>query len=206
MLSHEAQNQKLIYLVENDGTWEEYQDKDAFLKFVSPYGSENLDSSTHKVLYKPLPFYDEVNILQISKIKDEEWGYAFFIEYGYEYAQLKGLFEVIAEVNETGVLKLTDDNVHDYLKFFCIFSDNQEGENARIIEGQNSEFIYDRSPYERTRFLRKYSGATIKKNEKLSHYDINTRIWSGNGVYDAHYEVTFDGRVTLKDSNLVGTV
>lgn len=206
MRAPDTQQQKLIYLIEDDGAWEKYQDQDAFLKFVSPYGGENLNSGDHKVLSKPLPFYKEVNLLQISKRKDPEWGYAFFVEYGYEYAQLKGIRQVIAEVNEAGFLNLTEHNVYDYLKFFCVFSDNNEGENIRVIEGANSEFLFDRSPYERTRFLRKYAAPQIVRNDKLSHYMITTRIWSGDAVYDFQYEITDEGLVTMKKSDLVGAV
>jgi len=206
MLSSETQNKTLIYIFENEGAWSDYHDADAFLKFISPYSGEMLDAGKFKVLDRELPFYDGVRLLQVSKRGEQDWGYTFFIENGYEYAQLKGLREVIMETNDTGVINLSEENVHDYLKFYLIFSNNQEGENARIIEGQSSEFLQGLSPYDQSRFLRKFSGVKVTKNDKLSTYTVETRIWTENNIYDALYDVTFDGVVTQKEANLIGPV
>ncbi|MGN7439015.1 MAG: hypothetical protein ACTHOO_10285 [Alcanivorax sp.] len=206
MLSSETQSKTLIYIFENDGSWNDYHDAEAFLKFISPYSGEMLDSSAFKVLERELPFYNDVRLLQVSKRGESDWGYTFFIENGYEYTQLKGLREVIMETNETGVLNLSEENVHDYLKFYLIFSNDQNGENSRVIEGQNSEFLSGLSPYDQSRFLRKSSGVNITKNEKLSLYTVQTRIWSENNIYDAVYDVAFNGVVTPKQVNLVGAV
>lgn len=206
MLSSETQSKTLIYIFENDGSWNDYHDAEAFLKFISPYSGEMLDSSAFKVLERELPFYNDVRLLQVSKRGESDWGYTFFIENGYEYTQLKGLREVIMETNETGVLNLSEENVHDYLKFYLIFSNDQNGENSRVIEGQNSEFLSGLSPYDQSRFLRKSSGVNITKNEKLSLFTVQTRIWSENNIYDAVYDVAFNGVVTPKQVNLVGAV
>lgn len=206
MTISDIKNAQLVYFFEKDGAWGPYHDQDAFLKFISPYGEEHLSAEKHRVQTRSLPFYNDVNLLKISKVGEDDWGYAFFIENGYEYAQLKGMHEVIQEVNSSGVLNLNEDTVYDYVKFFWLFSDDSSGENARVIEGQNSEFVKNRSPYEQSRYLRKYSGATVEKNEKLGHFIVTSRIWQNNAIYDSEYEVTFDGRVHIKNSKLVGTV
>lgn len=196
----------LLHLTESSSGWRNYPEKEAFLKFISPYNGSDLVPSEMSVMVQELPFYNEVSLIRVSKPQDVEWGYAFFLEYGYEYVQLTGNFAPISELNETGVLDLNNDNIYDYLKFVAFFWNDDSGFNACVIEGADSEYLAKRSPYDRSRFLRKYDGAKIERFEKPDHFVIDTRVWSGDGVHDANYRINFDGKVERRKLIFVNNV
>ncbi len=206
MNTHFKNDKPLICITEVDDSWDNYPEKEAFLKFISPYGGQMLDPARMSVVVQALPFYKDVNLIRVTIPNDPEWGYVFFLEYGYDYVQLSGSFEAIAELNSRDLLILDDKTVYDYLKFVCFFTNNKEGLNSCVIEGQKSEYLAARSPYDQSRFLRHYSGPEVLKNEKTSHYIISTRIWSGEGVHDAVYRVNYDGKVDRQSCDYVGNV
>lgn len=196
----------LLHLTESALGWETYQEKDAFLKFISPYNGKDLVPSEMSVMFQKLPFYNEVNLIRVSKPQDLEWGFAFFLEYGYEYVQLTGNFAPISELNETGVINLSNDNIYDYLKFVAFFWNDDSGYNACVVEGANSEYLEKRSAYDRSRFLRKYDGAKIERFERPDHFIVDTRVWSGDAVHDANYRINFDGKVERRKLTFVNNV
>ncbi len=196
----------LLHLTETKRGWSSYPEKEAFLKFISPYNGVVLKSSDMSVTVMALPFYDEVSLIRVSKPQDLEWGYAFFLEYGYEYVQLTGNFAPISELNETGVITLNDDNIYDYLKFVAFFWNDDSGYNACVIEGASSEYLEKRSAYDRSRFLRKYDGVKIERFSTPDHFIIDTRVWSGDAVHDANYRIAIDGKVERRKLNFVNNV
>ncbi len=199
-------DKSLFHLTDSDKGWIEYAEKDEFLGFISPYGGVDLVSSEMSVLVQPLAFYNEVNLIRISKPADPEWGFGFFLEYGYEYVQLSGNFSPISELNETGVLDIANQNVYDYLKFAAFFWNDDTGANACVLEGAESEYLQKRSAYDRSRFLRKYDGAKIERFEKPDHFMISTRVWSGDGVHDATFRIGLDGKVERRSMVFVNNV
>ncbi len=203
IVTHEK---SLIHLTESDQGWTEYPEKDEFLKFISPYNGKDLVPEDMTVMLQALPFYDEVNLIRISMSKDMEWGFAFFLEYGYDHVQLAGSFAPIGELNETGVLNLNNETVYDYLKFVAFFWNDDAGFNACVVEGRGSEYLVKRSAYDQSRFLRKYDGVKIERFEKPDHYIVNTRVWSGDGVHDANYRVNFDGKLERRKLVFVNNV
>lgn len=191
----------------DDGSWETYDKSAEFLSFISPMEEQELNASNTKVFVKDLPFYNDVKILQVTSIAwEEEPTYYFFLEHDGDYILLRGLSDVIHELNETGAINLTKDNVMDYLKFFCLFTKNEDGECYYIIEGQDSEFLSEMSGYDKSRHLRKFEGLEISDFDKLGRCMIKTRVLNEGYVYDAVFEVAQSGNVEMKDDELVGSV
>tara|TARA_R110001592_G_scaffold16881_10_gene71633 strand:- start:1319 stop:1930 length:612 start_codon:yes stop_codon:yes gene_type:complete len=191
----------------DDGSWESYDQTAAFLSFISPMEGQELNAGNTKVFSKPLPFYNDVKILQVTSVAwEEEPTYYFFLQHGDDYILLRGLSDVIHELNETGAINLSKDNVMDYLKFFCLFTKNEEGECYYIIEGQNSEFLAELSGYDKSRHLRKYQGLEVSDFDNLGRCIIKTRVLNEGHVYDATFEVLKTGNVEMKDDVMIGSV
>ncbi|MCF6275661.1 MAG: hypothetical protein L3J05_07845, partial [Robiginitomaculum sp.] len=113
----------------DDGSWETYDKAAEFLTFISPMDGEELNAGNTKVFAKDLPFYNDVKILQATSVAwEEEPTYYFFLEHKGDYILLRGNSDVIHEINETGAINLTKENAMDYLKFFCLFTKNEEEE------------------------------------------------------------------------------
>ncbi len=192
----------------NDGSWENYDKAAEFLKFISPLNEQELSLSNADVFVKPLPFYNNVNILRVitSSWEDDEPVFYFFLEHDGDYVQLKGLADVIHELNGTGALNITKETVVDYLKFFCLFTKTDEGASFYIIEGEDSEFLDDKSPYEKSRYLRKFNGIKVSDFDKLGRCTIEARTLCEDYIYDTVYEVTTEGYVVMKEDVNIGSV
>ncbi len=200
---------KLVNIFDKeDKSWKRYENEKGFLAFVSPIDDVTYTQGNADVYIKPLPFYGDVSLIQIRYLDENvEPAFYFFLKYGHgEYVQLKGSSDVIHEVNEESELNITFDNVFDYLKFFNMFTVNDEGFPFYVIEGQQSEFIRDYSEYEKTRHLRKFIGSSVKDASEMGVYAIHTRILCGGYLYDCDFEVTKDGFVEMIEDKLIGSV
>lgn len=207
-MAKKMRNNKLMTFFDcDDGSWNTYAKEDEFLTFITPLDGNDLTSSNTDVFVKALPFYKNVNLIQLTLTQwEEEPDYYFFLEHDGDYIMLKGESDVIYEVNETGALNITKENAADYLKFFCLFTKTDEGESFYIIESEESEFLKGKSPYEKSRYLRKFSGTDVSDIDKLGRCTIKARTLCENYVYDTVYEVTIEGQVEMKEDVSIGSI
>ena len=191
----------------DDGSWQAYDKSVEFLAFISPMDGVDLNASNTKVFTKPLPFYNDVSILQVTSLAwEEEPTYYFFLENGDDYILLRGMSDVIHELNETGVISLTAENAMDYLKFFCLFTKDENGECYYIIEGPESEFLSEFSGYDKSRHLRKFEGSEVSGFDDLGRCLVKTRVLNEGHVYNATFEITKSGHVEMKEDDMIGSV
>ncbi|PCJ96362.1 MAG: hypothetical protein COA45_11190 [Zetaproteobacteria bacterium] len=191
----------------DDGSWKRYENEKGFLAFISPMDGVTYEPGNADIYIKDLPFYVDVKIVQM-RFLDENAApqFYFFLKYGSQYVQLKGQSDVIYEVNEESELNITLDTVFDYLKFFNLFTHNDDGDCFYVIEGQNSEILSEFSAYETSRYLRKFMGATVDDASEMGVYTLSTRVLCGEHLYDCDFDVTRDGFVEMKEDKLVGSI
>jgi hypothetical protein len=88
----------------------------------------DLDVTTTKVAWRRLPFYEDVALLRIA---DPSWPnlnlVIYFLVHDNSVFRLNGSSPPIHEVNAKAPIRLTADNVVDYLRFFCFFVRGEEG-------------------------------------------------------------------------------
>lgn len=200
----------LSFFDPDDGSWKRYKNEKGFLAFISPMDGVTYEQGNADIYVKDLPFYVDVKIVQMRFLDEQaEPQFCFFLKYGAQgaqYVQLKGQSDVIHEVNEESELNITLETVFDYLKFFNLFTSNDEGNSFYVIEGQNSELFKSFSAYEVSRYLRKFIGSKIDDASEMGVYTINTRVLCGGYLYDCDFDVTRDGFVEMKEDTLVGSV
>ena len=110
----------------NDVTGEELEgllDQDD----VKAIGYKTSMQST-KAAWRALPFYEDVVLI---RLRDPSWGNKrltiyFLTDQGILY-RLMGQSPPIHEVNGKAPIQVTEDNVLDYLRFFCYFVRGEEG-------------------------------------------------------------------------------
>lgn len=71
-------------------------------------------------------------------------------------------------MNEESELNITLESVFDYLKFFNLFTSNDEEDFFYVIEGQNSEIFKSFSVYEVSRYLQKFVGSRIYNASEMA--------------------------------------
>lgn len=192
----------------DDGSWENYSKTEEFLKFINPLDGMELNTAHTNVYVKPLPFYQNVDLIHVvTQGWEGDDVFYFFLEDNNtgDYVLLQGASDVIHELNATGALKLAADNIMDYLKFFCQFTKDEEGECFYIVENENSETIDGLSQYDHSRYLRRFEGTLV--TEVISgKFKIQTRVFHTGHVYDAEFEVQTDGYVEMTKDEMVGSV
>jgi hypothetical protein len=172
-----------------------------FLDQVNPIGGKyKVSAATTKVDYRMLPFYDQVAMI---RVKDPAWTpknlYIYYLTDQGNLYWLNGTSPPIHEVNAKAPVKITDDNVLEYLKFFCFFVRGEEGPFL-IAETMNDPYIpkniddKTRSVIEGTIRAASYEG----KNEK-GQFMCDAVVYYSNALFIANFAVQPGGMIEMLD-------
>ncbi len=171
-----------------------------FLEQVNPIGGKHkVSAASTKVEYRMLPFYDNVAMI---RVKDPSWAPDLFIYYLTDQGNLywlNGTSPPIHEVNAKAPVKITDDNVLEYLRFFCFFVRGEEGPFL-IAESMEDPYIpkniddRTRSVIEGTIRPASYEG----KNEK-GFFLCDAVVYYSNALFIANFAVQPGGMIEMLD-------
>ena len=100
-----------------------------FLEQINPIdGKYKVSADTTEVSWRLLPFYDQVALIRVH---DRTWSNPklniYYLTDEGELYRLNGTSPPIHDVNAKAPIKITEDNVLDYLRFFCFFVRGEEG-------------------------------------------------------------------------------
>lgn len=172
-----------------------------FLEQVNPIGGKyKVSAATTKVEYRMLPFYDQVAMI---RVKDPAWTpsnlYIYYLTDQGNLYWLNGTSPPIHEINSKAPVKITDDNVLEYLRFFCFFVRGEEGpfliaetmEDPYIPQGLDDR---TRSVVEGTVRAASYEG----KNEK-GFFLCDAVVFYSNALFIANFAVQPTGMIEMLD-------
>lgn len=100
-----------------------------FLEQIDPIdGKFRVSGKSTEVHWRTLPFYDSVALI---RVRDPKWvnkklNIYYLTDQGNLF-RLNGTSPPIHEVNAKAPIKVTEENVLDYLRFFCFFVRGEEG-------------------------------------------------------------------------------
>lgn len=102
---------------------------EGFLAQVNPIdGKYQANTKTTEVGWRQLPFYDNVVLI---RLRDRTWGKPklsiYYLTDQGTLFRLNGTSPPIHEVNAKAPIKITEQNVLEYLRFFCFFVRGEEG-------------------------------------------------------------------------------
>jgi len=110
-----------IYFSPSDKNWQALPEADDFFSRITPLdGTLSLDSAV-SLWSRPLSFYSKIKLLMLSS---QNWAnnlHVFFLLDGEELYRLDGTSPPIHQVNSQAPIVLTENNVLEYLKYFCFF-------------------------------------------------------------------------------------
>ena len=172
-----------------------------FLNQVNPVdGKFNADPASSKVAWTTLPFYDQVAMISIE---DPNWNPAhlrvyYLTDRGTLY-RLNGTSPPIHEVNGKAPVKINENNVLDYLRFFCFFVRGEEGPFliAEDVDGPYVPSNVDdktRKVIENTVRPASYEG----RNEQ-GHYLCDAVVFYSNALFIANFAVHDTGMIEMLD-------
>lgn len=172
-----------------------------FLEQVGPIGGKHkVSPASTKVEYRMLPFYDQVAMI---RVKDPAWTpsnlYIYYLTDQGNLYWLNGTSPPIHEINAKAPVKITDDNVLEYLRFFCFFVRGEEGPFL-IAETMDDPYI-PRQTDERTRSViegtvrpASYEG----KNDK-GFFLCDAVVFYSNALFIANFAVQPGGMIEMLD-------
>ncbi len=192
-----------------DNNWNPVQGDEltGFLGQVNPVdGKYRVSSETSEVSWRALPFYDQVALI---RIRDQSWGNPkltiyYLTDRGSLY-RLNGTSPPIHEVNAKAPVKITEENVLDYLRFFCFFVRGEEGPFliAENLEDQNMPKHMDdktRSVIENVIRPASYEG----RNEQ-GHYLCDAVVYYSNALFIANFAVQPSGMIEMLDDEPIAS-
>lgn len=187
----------------HDSNWNPVQGEElsGFLEQINPIdGKYRVDPQSTQVEWRMLPFYDQVALI---RVKDPNWTNPklniFYLTDQGNLFRLNGTSPPIHEVNAKAPIKITEENVLEYLRFFCYFVRGEEGPFyiAESMEDPNMPTEMDettRSVIEGTIRPATYEG----KNDQ-GHYLCDAVVFYSNALFIANFAVQPTGMIEMLD-------
>lgn len=192
-----------------DGNWNavEGEELTGFLSQIDDIdGKYQVNAQTTKVAWRMLPFYESVALI---RVEDPTWvkpnlAVYYLTDQGNLF-RLNGTSPPIHEVNAKAPIKVTEENVIDYLKFFCFFVRGEEGAFyvAESMDDPNMPTDMDdttRSVIEGTVRPASYEG----KNDQ-GHYLCNAVVFYSNALFYADFSVQPTGMIEMLDDEPIAS-
>lgn len=177
-----------------------------FLAQINPVdGKYRVMTETTQVHWRMLPFYDNVALIRVH---DPNWvnrklNIYYLTDQGNLF-RLNGTSPPIHEVNAKAPIKVTEQNVLDYLRFFCFFVRGEEGPFyvAERMDDPNMPQTMDdttRSVIEGT-----IQPAMIEGTNDQGHFLCEAIVFYSNALFRAKFAVQPGGMIEmLEDEPIV---
>ncbi|MEZ5815362.1 MAG: hypothetical protein R3E13_11695 [Alphaproteobacteria bacterium] len=172
-----------------------------FLEQINPIdGKYHVKADTTQVHWRMLPFYDQVALI---RVRDPNWTNpklnVYYLTDQGNLFRLNGTSPPIHEVNAKAPIKVTEENVLDYLRFFCFFVRGEEGPFyvAETMEDPNMPTEMDettRSVIEGT-----IRPATFEGVNEQGHYLCDAVVFYSNALFIANFAVQPTGMIEMLD-------
>jgi hypothetical protein len=174
-----------------------------FLEQINPVdGKYRVAAESTQVHWRMLPFYESVALI---RVRDPNWvnknlNIYYLTDQGNLF-RLNGTSPPIHEVNAKAPIKVNEQNVLDYLRFFCFFVRGEEGPFyvAESMADPNIPTQMDdttRSVIEGTVRSAAFEG----KNEQ-GHYLCEAVVFYSNALFLANFAVQPTGMIEMLDDD-----
>ncbi len=187
----------------HDNNWNAVEGEElaGFLEQINPIdGKYHVKAESTQVEWRMLPFYDQVALI---RVKDPNWtnpklNIYYLTDQGNLF-RLNGTSPPIHEVNAKAPIKVNEENVLEYLRFFCFFVRGEEGPFyvAESMEDSNMPTEMDettRSVIEGT-----IRPATFEGVNEQGHYLCDAVVFYSNALFIANFAVQPTGMIEMLD-------
>lgn len=172
-----------------------------FLEQINPIdGKYRVAAETTQVHWRMLPFYETVALI---RVKDPNWInqnlYIYYLTDQGNLFRLNGTSPPIHEVNAKAPIKINEQNVLEYLRFFCFFVRGEEGPFyiSETMDDPNIPRQMDdttRSVVEGT-----VRPATFEGMNEQGHYLCDAVVFYSNALFIANFAIQPSGMIEMMD-------
>ena len=172
-----------------------------FLEQINPIdGKYKVSAQTTKVAWRQLPFYDNVALV---RVQDPMWSPANLVIYYLtkegNLFRLNGTSPPIHEVNAQAPVKITEDNVLEYLRFFCFFVRGEEGPFL-IAETLDDPYIPQTAdPKTKSVIEGTVRPATYEGKNEQGFYLCDAVVFYSNALFIANFAIQPSGMIEMLD-------
>ncbi|MBL8637330.1 MAG: hypothetical protein JNN09_02410 [Alphaproteobacteria bacterium] len=175
------------------------EELDGFLAQINPIdGKYQVSSNSTEVGWRMLPFYDHVVLI---RLRDRTWGKQkltiYYLTDQGTLFRLNGTSPPIHEVNAKAPVRITDQNVLEYLRFFCFFVRGEEGPFL-IAESMDDPYIpTNLDPKTRTVIEGTVRGASYEGRNEQGHFMCDAVVFYSNALFIANFAVQPSGMIEM---------
>jgi hypothetical protein len=175
------------------------EELDGFLAQINPIdGKYQVSSNSTEVGWRMLPFYDHVVLI---RLRDRTWGKQkltiYYLTDQGTLFRLNGTSPPIHEVNAKAPVRITEQNVLEYLRFFCFFVRGEEGPFL-IAESMDDPYIpTNLDPKTRTVIGGTVRGASYEGRNEQGHFMCDAVVFYSNALFIANFAVQPSGMIEM---------
>ncbi len=185
-----------------DDKWNavEGEEKVGFLEQVNPIGGKyKVSPQTSQVHWRNLPFY---NGLAMIRITDSLWPNKklkiFYVTEQGNLYRLNGTSPPIHDVNNKGFVNVTEENVLEYLRFFCFFVRGEEGPFL-ISEDVNDPLLPQMDEATKNAFANVLRPASYEGKDEKGNFRCDAVVFYSNALFLANFSVQPSGMIEMLD-------
>jgi len=178
-----------------------------FLDQVSPIdGKYKTSPQTTQVGWRALPFYERVVLI---RVRDSSWSpknlNIYYLTLDGSLFRLNGTSPPIHEVNAKAPIKVTEQNVLDYLRFFCFFVRGEEGPFLIAEDMDNPYLPKNMDDQTRTAIENTIRPASYEGKNEQGFFLCDGVVFYSNALFIANFAVQPTGMIEMLDDDPIAT-
>ncbi|MCB9988203.1 MAG: hypothetical protein H6868_02585 [Rhodospirillales bacterium] len=186
----------------DDNNWNPVtgEELEGFLAQVNPVDGKYKTSPQTQVSWRQLPFYERVVLI---RLKDPSWTpqklTLYYLTLDGNLFRLNGTSPPIHEVNAQAPIKITEENVLDYLRFFCYFVRGEEGPFLIAEDIDNPDLPKDMDDKTRAVVEGSIRPATYEGKNEQGFMLCDGVVFYSNALFIANFAVQPGGMIEMLD-------
>ncbi|PCI55317.1 MAG: hypothetical protein COB36_06745 [Alphaproteobacteria bacterium] len=193
----------------NDNNWNAVEGEElaGFLDQINPIdGKYRTSPNSTQVAWRTLPFYDSVALI---RVQDPNWVNKkmtiYYLTDQGNLFRLNGTSPPIHEVNSKAPVKINDDNVLDYLRFFCFFVRGDEGPFYVAEDMSDANLPQDMDATTKSVIEGTIRPASFEGMNDQGHFLCDAVVFYSNALFIANFSVQPGGMIEmLNDEPIAG--
>lgn len=172
-----------------------------FLEQINPIdGKHKVSAATTTVAWRTLPFYERVVLV---RVKDSSWTprklTVYYLTIDGNLYRLNGTSPPIHEVNALAPIKITEENVLEYLRFFCFFVRGEEGPFLIVESLDNPDMPPNMDGQTKAVIEGTIRPATYEGKNEAGYYLCDGVVFYSNALFIANFAVQPSGMIEMLD-------
>ncbi|MBI1300980.1 MAG: hypothetical protein GC137_04885 [Alphaproteobacteria bacterium] len=193
----------------SDNNWNAVEGEElaGFLEQINPIdGKYRTNPSSTNVAWRTLPFYEEVALI---RVQDPNWVNKkmtiYYLTDQGNLFRLNGTSPPIHEVNSKAPVKINEDNVLEYLRFFCFFVRGDEGPFYIAEDMSDANLPDDMDETTKSVIEGTIRPASFEGVNEQGHFLCDAVVFYSNALFIANFAVQTSGMIEmLNDEPIAG--